>query len=176
VPTSEVTINIPLELGWNLISFKVFPDSSDIQDALVSIQGRYAVVQTFDGTTLAYYPDSLLKESTLKTIDPYHGYWINMQQAATLTISGSPVADATPLHLKEGWNLISFLADGPLPVDTALSSIDGRYSAVLGYEGMGLSFYPTVPEDMNTLGLLRPGYGYWVKMSIAADLVYPSSE
>ena len=98
-----------------------------------------------------------------------------MKQPGTLNIAGAPVAVSTPLLLQEGWNLVSSLADGPLPVSTALSSIDGLYTAVLGYDAQAVSYYPALPSEMNTLKILMPTYGYWIKMSAPATLVYPSS-
>jgi hypothetical protein len=84
------------------------------------------------------------------------------------------MAADTPIPLVQGWNLVSYLADESLPVSAALSSINGLYTAVLGYEDEAVSFYPSLPPEMNTLELLRPGYGYWIEMSTAATLVYPS--
>jgi hypothetical protein len=98
-----------------------------------------------------------------------------MEQPGTLSITGTPVAANTPLSLKEGWNLVSYLPDEQLSVSTALSSIEGLYTAVLGYYGQAVSFYPSLPAEMNTLEVLRPAYGYWIKMSAPATLVYPSS-
>jgi hypothetical protein len=175
VSTPTSTVNISLEAGWNLFSFNVIPTSSSIETVLSSIEGQYAVVETFSGETLSYYPGNSPEENTLKTLDPYHGYWIKMEQSGTLSITGTPVAANTPLSLKEGWNLVSYLPDEPLPVSTALSSIDGLYTAILGYDGQAVSFYPTLPPEMNTLEVLRPAYGYWIKMSAPATLVYPGS-
>jgi hypothetical protein len=151
------------------------PTSSSIETVLSSIEGKYTVVETFSGETLSYYPGNPSEEKTLKTLDPYHGYWIKMEQPGTLSITGTPVAATAPLSLQEGWNLVSYLADEPLPVSTALSSIDGLYTAVLGYDGQAVSFYPALPPEMNTLEVLRPAYGYWIKMSAPATLVYRSS-
>jgi hypothetical protein len=142
---------------------------------LSSVEGQYTVVETFSGETLSYYPGNSTGENTLNTLDPYHGYWIKMEQSRTLSITGTPVAVTTPLSLQEGWNLVSYLADGPLSVSTALSSINGLYTAVLGYDGQAVSFYPTLPPEMNTLEVLRPAYGYWIKMTAPATLVYPGS-
>jgi len=169
------TVNISLEDGWNLFSFNVMPTSSSIDIVLSSIEGKYTVVETFSGEKLSYYPGNSPEENTLNTLDHYHGYWIKMEQSGTLSITGTPVAATTLLSLQEGWNLVSYLADEPLPVSTALSSIDGLYTAVLGYYGQAVSFYPTLPPDMNTLEVLRPAYGYWIKMSAPATLVYHSS-
>jgi hypothetical protein len=125
---------------------------------------------------LTYYPSLPPDDNTLKELNPYHGYWIKMKQADTLSITGYPLESSTPLSLAEGWNLVSYLDDISLPVSTALSSIDGLYTAVLGYEGEGLSFYTSVPPEMNTLESLKPGYGYWIRMNSGARLVYPGSD
>ena len=90
-----------------------------------------------------------------------------------LSVSGTPMLAAAPLQLKEGWNLVSCLTSEPTPISDALVSIDGLYTAVLGFDGGGLSYYPSVPEEMNTLGMLKPGYGYLIKMTSDATLVYP---
>lgn len=169
-----VTVDIDLEPGWNLFSFNVIPVLPDVDYVLASIHGQYSVVEGFNGTTVSYYPDQLPELNTLKTLDAYHGYWIKMEQAATLSITGTLVTSAVPLNLDEGWNLVSYLADSALPVSTALSSIDGLYTAVLGYDGQGLSFYTSLPLEMNTLSVLSPGHGYWIKMSTAATLFYSS--
>jgi len=164
-----------LEPGWNLFSFNVIPADSNVEAVLASIDGLYSFVETFDGTILSYHPGFSLEENSLQVLGPYHGYWIKMEQAGTLSISGDPVEATTPLSLAEGWNMVSFLAEGPLPVSTALSSIDGLYTAVLGYDGQAISYYPSLPPEMNTLEFLRPGYGYRIEMSSEATLVYPSS-
>ena len=174
-PVPTLTVNIHLEPGWNLVSFNVVPVSPDVEFMLAQLEGTCIGVQTFDGTALQYDPSLPAKDNTLKTLDPYHGYWIKMEQAGSLSITGTPVAESVPLHLKEGWNLVSYLPDSPLGVRTALSSIDGIYTAVLGYQSQAMSFYPSIPADMNTLVSLRSGYGYLIDMSAAATLVYPSS-
>ena len=142
---------------------------------LSSIAGEYTVVETFSGETVSYHPGNPPEANTLNTLDPYHGYWIEMKQSGTLSITGTPVAVTTSLSLREGWNLVSYLADEPLPVSTALSSIYGLYTAVLGYDGQAVSYYPSVPPEMNTLEVMRPTYGYWIKMAAPATLVYPGS-
>jgi hypothetical protein len=122
---------------------------------------------------LSYYPGLPPEMNTLKTLDPYHGYWINMEQGATLSIVGAPVAPTTPLSLSQGWNIVSYLPHRPLPVSTALASIDGLYTAVIAFDGQGLSHYPSVPPEMNTLEFLEPGQGYWIEVSMVTVLVYP---
>lgn len=76
------------------------------------------------------------------------------------------------IPLKEGWNLVSFAvmpADRRLP--EVLASVEGLYSAVMGYDGGGLSYYPSLPAEFNTLNLLDPYHGYWIKMESEGVLV-----
>ena len=172
-PTPTLTrTSISLEPGWNLFSFNVSPANSDVRIVFASIYGKYRIVESYDGTTTLYDPDMPIEDCTLREVNAYHGYWIDMTEAATLTVSGSPISPTTPMPLVEGWNLVSYLSTDTLPVAEALASIEGQYTAVLGFDERALSYYPSLPDDMNTLVALEPGHGYWVKMSAAATLVY----
>jgi len=166
---------ISLQQGWNLISFDVMPFDAAIGSVLAGIAGKYDRVLAFDcnaGTPgQTYYPD-LPGVSNLRFMDPYHGYWIHMTQAATLTVQGIEVDDSSPLYLCAGWNLISYLPNAPLPVATALNSLAGVYTVVLGWEGGALSHYPELPASLNTLHQLRPLHGYWVRITRPATQVY----
>lgn len=54
----------------------------------------------------------------------------------------------------------------------------GLYSVVMGYDGGGLSYYPSLPDEFNTLRLLDPYHGYWIKMESKGVLVisgYPAT-
>ena len=165
-----------LHQGWNLISFDVFPFDPAIASVLSDVAGKYTRVLAFDchsGTPgLSYYPD-LPMLSSLQHMDPFHGYWIYMTQNATLQVEGAEISDTTPLYLCAGWNLVSYLPESPLPVSTALASIDGLYSVVLGWDNGALSYYPDLPPALNSLHQLEPGHGYWIKMTAPATLVYP---
>ena len=165
-----------LHQGWNLISFDVFPYDPAIAQVLSDVAGMYDRVLAFDchgGTPgLSYYPD-LPVLSSLQHMDPYHGYWIHMTMNGTLTVEGIEIGDTTPLYLCQGWNLVSYLPESPLPVSTALASIDGLYSVVLGWDNGALSYYPDLPPALNSLHQLEPGHGYWIKLTQAATLVYP---
>ncbi len=169
------SVSLGLDRGWNLFSFNVLPADRDVAAVLSTIAGKYSVVETVGGATLSYRPGLPASANTLQTLDPFHGYWIRMEQAAKLVIAGTPLPATTPLILSQGANMVSFLADGPLPVTEALSSINGCYSAVLGFEGRAVSFYPGLPPEVNTLRYLSPGHGYLIIMKTGGILVYPGS-
>ncbi|MCZ7570263.1 MAG: C25 family cysteine peptidase [Ardenticatenaceae bacterium] len=171
-------LDVPLAESWNLISSYVHPFTPDITVVQRPISGTYAVIQSFDGGALSYYPDLPAEVNTLKEMKAEYGYWIkrvNSEQPAlaTLRVVGETFAADRPLALAAGWNLVSYLPRQPLPVTTALQSIDGHYSAVLGFAGGALSYYPDLDPSFNTLTAMEPLHGYWLKLNQAGTLHYP---
>ena len=175
VPGSANEQVIRLSEGWNLISFHLTPSDPAVAAVLASIDGHYNRVISWNCTTGAqsYYPDLPAQLNTLQTMTPLHGYWIEMAADASLTITGAPVAQGTGIALCEGWNLVSYLPDAPADVSDALQSIDGLYVTLQAWDDGGLTYYPDVLPELNTLQQLEPNHGYWIKMSQEAVLTYP---
>jgi len=123
---------------------------------------------------LSYYP-RLPAFSTLDEITGYFGYWLKMFAANTLTTYGWRLDVDTPLYLCQDWNLMPYLGNNATPVRDAMVSLNGYYTAVLSYDNGALSFYPDLPDSINTLDVMQPGYGYWIKMSEPGTLRYPAS-
>jgi subtilisin-like proprotein convertase family protein len=175
--------------SWNLVSSYIDPFNNDTAVVQRPIAGRYVVILGFDQGAQSYYPGLPPGLNTLLTMDAEHGYWIKMvgsqaaaqgvaqglQMVAALQVVGEELPEDHPIPLDAGWNLVSYLPRKPLTLTVALQSIAGLYTAVLGYEpGVGaLSCYPDLDPTFNTLQTMKPGYGYWVKMSQAATLQYP---
>jgi hypothetical protein len=171
---------LQLRAGWNLITLPALP--SDIAASSVFSQleqsGKLVTVQSFEcgsgGGALAYYP-GLGSQNTLQKVLARRGYWVKVSADVTLSITGPALANG-PIPLCKGWNLIAYT--GPdttpqgTPLDTALSSIAGKYTAVLGYDGGALSWYAELPASMNTLTTLQTGHGYWIYMTEDALLRY----
>ncbi|MFQ5859549.1 MAG: CARDB domain-containing protein, partial [Anaerolineae bacterium] len=184
-------LDIPLVQSWNLISGWVNPFTTDITVVQRPISGTYTVIQGFDGGALVYYPDLPAAVNTLKTIDAEHGYWIktmnaeggtrndefsiphssfSIQNVATLRLVGSAFPENRELALDAGWDLVSFLSRNEMGVMEGLRSIDGEYTAVLGFDQGALSYYPHLEPHFNTLWALRPLYGYWLKLTQESTL------
>ncbi len=162
-----------MQEGWNLISFPVVPEDPLVGSVLAPVDGLFSAVLGFSGGALSYYPDLPDSFNTLLYLSPYQGYWINMEQQATLVVRGYPLDPQTLIPLQSGWNLVTYLPSSPLPVATALASLGDGYEAVLGYDGGGLSYYPSLPPEFNTLDAMQPGHGYWIKMKAPTVLIYP---
>ena len=161
--------DIPLEAGWNLISFNLMPVDMGITEVLASIAGLYEMVRSYEGGVLTYDPADP-GGSDLAEMDPYHGYWIKMTVSAMLSISGTGEV-ATTLALDGGWNLVSYLPGYELPVEEALQSLDGTIEVVQGFDGGGFTYVPGLP-GYSDLDLLKPGFGYRVKVTGSATLDY----
>lgn len=178
VELSAVTVTvdrIPLNAGWNLVSFNRAPLDDAVavvlEDQIAS--GNLVIAYGFDqqwGGAVTY--DPLHPElSDLDTMDPQHGYWLKVTAPDTLAVDGAMFWPDNPLILEGGWNLTSYLPEESRGVVRALGSIDGAYSLVSGFEGGALTYDPLHPE-FSTLEYLRNGFGYWLKMDYSAELVY----
>ncbi|MCX6033133.1 MAG: proprotein convertase P-domain-containing protein, partial [Chloroflexi bacterium] len=180
----------PLYLSWNLVSAAVNPFVPAISTVQRSIAGRYFVIQSFASGAKSYYPTLPPEFNTLTTWDAAHGYWIKAVSsgqataaglavdetpAATLRLVGARFAEDRPLPLAAGWNLVSYLPQTSLPVTVALESIAGQYTVVQGFDHGAQSFYPDLDPLFNTLQVMQPGLGYWIRATQAVTLTYPSS-
>jgi hypothetical protein len=172
----EKEVCIELYSGWNLISWNVDTEVDDIEELLADIVDSIDVVLGFEQGAMTYDPD-LLEFSTLDAADHFHGYWISIPdtiETVWLCVTGMPVSPATPIHLEDTWNLVSYL---PTEADSTPDALAGIYSdltIVLGYDGehgIGLTWDPT-NEPMSNLRAMYPEFGYWLKVTGDMDLVY----
>lgn len=135
---------ITLEKGWNLVSY--LPQSPrSVNDALVSIAGKYDTVLGYDLGATSYYAVLQPPLNTLHTMERGKGYWIHMVEAGVLDYSQSrslvqsaaaespnqpQVADQ--MAASNTWINVystnSTLNGAPLPVGTIVTAIgtDGR--------------------------------------------------
>jgi hypothetical protein len=166
-----------LAQGWNLISLDVMPLNASVAGALSSLRGAFDLVMSFDCElgALSYYPDLPEELNTLKTIDPWHGYWIRMTEDAHLTVPGIEIPSGTPIGLCAGYNLAGYLPNSPMAVSSALASLGSNLRGVLGFDPQqgGQSFYPELPPAVNSLSQMVPGRGYWIRLDASKELTYP---
>jgi hypothetical protein len=168
------THSISLVPGWNLVSFNTHPTNTDIADVLASISGKYALVYAWVDGAWRHYAPGVGYGDTLATLDETMGFWIYMDQAATLTVTGTtPTPSGIPLHA--GWNLLGFpgasgqaLPGGFTDHDVALANIN-LVMAMHANQTVDpwLLYDPLAPSYVNDLLALEPGWGYWI--SVDAD-------
>jgi hypothetical protein len=172
------TREVPLDEGLNLVSLSgLAPSARDPRTALSSISGAYDAVLAYEYPKggISFYPDLPDEFNTLKEIDPYQGFWIRTTQPITLEVAGPNLAQNASIAVHPGWNLLPYLPAASTPVTEALSSLDGQYLSVLGFRGGAMSYWPELPTNMNTLQVMEPGFGYWVKIGDQHGLLdYPA--
>ncbi|HLO29547.1 MAG TPA: RHS repeat-associated core domain-containing protein [Anaerolineales bacterium] len=162
---------IPLQNGWNLISLPKTPPNTDPAAVLSSIAGDITKVYAYDGCDSSdpwkvYDPAADPASNDLSAIDPTIGMWIQTNQAATLPVAGS-LPSTTTIQLCKGWNLIGIPLGQARDVRSVLSSIEGKYTRVFGYDPTDQDdpwevYDVAAPEWANDLNMMLPGRGYWI--------------
>ncbi len=175
---NETTQSISLVPGWNLISFYLHPADTDITEVLSSIASHYDLVYAWNASTglwMKYDPNAGFGD-TLLSLDETMGFWINMNTADTLEISGS-MPDTTTIALYAGWNLVSFpsATNQDLPDAFSANGVGSDFSLVYAYHAADTAdqwkkFDLAAPFG-NDLTVMAPGWGYWIKVSAAHNWV-----
>ncbi|MBM3241053.1 T9SS type A sorting domain-containing protein [Candidatus Poribacteria bacterium] len=188
----------PLKRGWNLFSFATVPPDKSVEYVLSSIWGQFEVVRGYECAVSAstknpkgastFVPGMELFND-LTEMSEKRGYWIKMNNDATLRVSGVPYKDGatgecepmadTEIDMCAGWNLISYLAKNTLTPDSALAPITpkecGKWMLVRGYDqgGKTYSFDPGLMK-YNDLKEMKRGFGYWVWSCVGGNFDYPT--
>jgi hypothetical protein len=156
---TPVTAKLNLLQGWNLISLPVQPTQTSITAVLSGIQGKYSALYGFEGGNYqSYIPGE--SDNNLSQLKAGSGYWILMDEAAQLEITGS--RPSTAVNLKEGWNLVGFNSTASKPVEQAFSSIRSSIDIVYGFDNPTYGYKTYSPSEGGQLTQLDPGTGYWV--------------
>ena len=175
------TQNIPLSLGWNLISFRIKPTNTNISSVLSSIEGSYDLVYTWDATGAHAGSGNWLKADnipaspdSLTVLNETMGFWVHMLAADTLDVEGT-VPTTTSVSLLTGaggWNLVGYpsYTNQDLPDVLQDHGVGANFSLIYAYHANETSdvwklFDLSTPPFANDLTQLTPGWGYWVKVS-----------
>ena len=181
--TDIITHSIPLEVGWNLISFNVHPENTEITTVLSSIAGNYDLIYAWDATGAHSTSGNWVKyapppappfANTLANLDETMGFWIRMTTADTLEVTGTaPVTTDINLSTNAGgWNLVSYPSVANLALPGALSDngVGTDFTLVYAYHADDPTdpwklFNRTGPSFANDLTQLTSGWGYWIKVT-----------
>jgi hypothetical protein len=170
-PTNPPALShaISLKAGWNLMSIPLQPENPSISTVLDAIKSKFLAVYSYNGGSYTtYIPDS--EESDLTQIVAGKGYWIYMQEAATLNVTG--LEPKTSIPLSTGWNLIGYNLTSRTTISQSLSSLAGKYEVIYAFDSEKNSFIGYDPaSSLKDFTELMPGLGYWIYMSQPASLL-----
>jgi len=167
---SEQCVDIPLHVGWNLISWNV-AFQGEIYDAFASIMGCLDVVHSFEEGALVFDP-GLDAFNTLTQVDYRHGYWLRMHCEAVLTVCGNQILPWEVIYCEPGWNLVSYWPPDPFPVEDALHTLLLHLQQVMGFDYAAQVWLAGMGQ-FNTLTEMRPTFGYWAKVDRWLPIIYP---
>ncbi len=162
------SFSIPLSKGWNMISSYVIPDNITLDSVLSKVRSNLRLLK--DGFGNVYWPD--LNIDQIKNWNVKLGYQVNMKTSDTLKITGYKVTpENSPVYLLKGWNLIAYLRDQPMSIDSALFTITNYI--VIVKDNSGKVYWPRYA--VNQIGSMNPGQGYQIYVTQACTLTYPAN-
>ena len=162
---------ITLNPGWNLISTdrSEIPTLSEVFSGLTP--GNLQYVTGFNNGIEFYDPNGFPFLNSLTSLTPGMGYWVKVEEADVLEISGARLDEGYMPALAEGWNLIGYAAEAPESPDVVFADLvdSGDLLYVTGFD-LGVQVYdPLGLPFLNTLSTMRNGFGYWLKSAASTE-------
>ena len=169
----SVSYDVSLSEGWNLISVPFDGVKSRPKDILGTLINNNQLL--YVSSPKGYYsPDD--PYSTLSTLNSKDGYYVKVKKSADkIYFRGKVLADAS-VSLSAGWNLISYYPDYELNIEDAFTALmsSNNLQYVVGFDEGALVYDPNSTSS-NTLNVLKPTRGYWVKVNEAvSSFSFPS--
>jgi len=166
---SEITIDIPLSTGWNLVSLPLEADPVYAEDLCTEVGGQLTEVDRWYVGGWDPHICGLSFNNFL--LDIGNGYFGRMDAAGTWSVTGTELQTDLVIDLYTGWNLISvpsgfaYLAEElGLEINNqggTCSEIDRWYVGGWDPHIIGLSF-----NNFN----IEPGQGYFVRCDAESSL------
>jgi hypothetical protein len=158
VEKTTVIQTVNLKAGWNLISFYV--ESEDMAPSTVLASIKVNLLQIKDLKN-SYNPTLPAFINTLKGLNVKDGYWVKVSEATSFELEGSVPAGGS-IPVRTGWNLVGYPKENGAAPANELTSLG---NTVLQFKNLKNSYNPALPAFINTLKVITPGLGYWLKVS-----------
>ncbi len=152
-----------LDSGWNLISIPNISKNISVKEAFGPIMSSIINIWAYENGTWRTYPYNP-KYSTLSTIKPWQGIWLNMRNSETIAFMPKTY---NSVYLAKGWNLVRFTLSESQDIQDAISSIYGNVVSIWTYQEDKWLVYDTMNPYLSDLQILEPGPGYWINVKKA---------
>ena len=155
-----------LSAGWNIVSSYVYPADPFLTEMLAGIEEHLLILK--DGRGRVFWPAYGINKIVFW--EKEKGYQLYVTEAETLIVDGKQlVPEEVSIDLAEGWNMISYVRSSPLAPAAALASITDYLFIVKDSEGR--IYWPS--QNIDQIGEMEPGKGYYCYLSQPAVLIYP---
>lgn len=148
-----------LNEGPNLISIPLIQSNESTEKVLQTVNHDKAWTYDSFARKWKWYMEFKPYKGVLTTVDESMGLWINVTKDCNFTIAGI-VPHNTTIHLKGGWNLVSFPS---FEENYTVADLELEISAtrVEGFSSSSSPYYLMVIQDTEKLGA---SFGYWIKV------------
>ena len=166
--TQTLTLN---GSDWQFMSINVVPTNSAPRVVFGTILNEIDRVICDDVVFKPTWDD---EDNTLAEIESGKGYWVKRKTSGRVqfAITGMP-ADVTTvrLSLTAGWNAIGYVPQQPGSIREVFANAL-NLGVVESVQGDDCVFYPAWDDADNTLSVMRPGSGYWVRATRAGTFTF----
>ncbi|MCX6821133.1 MAG: hypothetical protein NT016_04280 [Candidatus Aenigmarchaeota archaeon] len=185
------SFNITLNKKWNLVSVPFVMLDGSIDAAFADIEDKVIGVWTYDGSTDTWYVYKPNGPNTIHEMVPGWGYWVLMNDSATMNIGGSlfsPAQTPPQKQLVHGWNLIGYYdTDGLLSYNgpfgygrTSYCALQSLVDTQIGYPRWSslLTYWQPISPTwkyLDTMDKMDPGAGYWLEIDVADTYAFSTT-
>jgi N-acetylneuraminic acid mutarotase len=162
---------LPLCTGWNFISLPLTPPDTTIDQVLSPLSSKVVIVWGYDNATKAWkkWTPAGGPGNTLLTMEPGKGYWIYMDDVASLDISPWGALVSPCVTLSAGWNLVGYGGFYGREVGAVLGGLSGQWSFAWTWQNDQWYGKPaamvTLPAPIQPLSTFSQKKAFWIKMA-----------
>ncbi len=168
---TSITQNTSLITGWNMFSFNVLPSNMNMLDILQPLVGSGQLIKVVDeaGHIIQHFPWGWV--NNIGDMSITEGYYIKVASSCTLSTTGTPIISPTAIPLITGWNMIGYPGQSQQDAIAVLQPLitSGVLIKVIDEAGNIVQHFPW--GWVNTIGNLKPGEGYYIKVATACSLI-----
>ncbi len=157
--------NIPLSVGWSIISAYLDPDNPNIVAMMQNVVSNLVMMTGKSGI----YAPPPFNINTLGVWNVYEGYKIKMNAANELTFCGDALSDNFATFVA-GSNLLPVLTNQNSPVDEIFANPQNDILYIVSIQ-QGTVYWPD--GGIFSLTELEPGQGYLANFKNPVDVDFP---
>ena len=167
------TDSINLFTGWNFVSTPV-----KLKDPHDAVQQVFSDVDTGDNPIYLYDGGAWNVMGGSDIIMALDGVWIysTADAVVSLNFDTDPLPVLPTKNLEAGWNAIGHSSVVPIPADSTLSSVESKWTTLVGFDASDQSYKPEIINGDETGSSndedtpMYPTRGYWLHMTGAGEL------
>jgi len=165
-PLTNNPCNFTVEPGWNLVSFFCILNGEargNVVDNMTQLISIFEYQETNPSDPWKSYNPNLssVYVQDLQTLSRTKGYWLRMNNSEAVVISGG-LRIPTDIYLVQGWNLAGYPTNETKDTTDSLSSIEGNYTEIRGFNATTQSYLSFIPPNTGGLRNTTPYHGYWI--------------